>query len=283
MTDFKTALTHWSTWLWGAAVTLLGVVELLPDWLNQLLALTGGELPFFSADTVRQVSLALGAAGLIAKGIRQAWVKEKIKSLWAWFLYLVAEKGGAAAKKFGLAACVLALGAGGVAFLIKAEDIRLKAYLDVANIPTICVGHTGRVVIDGKDYGPVKLGMVLTRVQCEVLLKQDTDGVTSALNKCVKRPLNQNQSDALTSLAFNIGNSGACSSQVVARINAGDMAGAAASFKNWSYATIGGVKKPVLRKRRDAEAALFLTPVNDNPEGQTSEQRLQALVKAGAQ
>lgn len=283
MTDFKAALSHWSTWLWGAAITLLGIVELLPDWFGQLLALTGGELPFISADTVRQVSLALGAAGLIAKGIRQTWVKEKIKSLWTWFLYLLAEKGGAVKKQAAAGACILALSVGGVNFLIDREGVRLEAYLDVAGIPTICVGHIGRVVIDGRDFGAVRLGMKLSMDQCKILLKQDTENVRAALSRCVKVRLGRNQSDALISLGFNIGNAGVCSSLVVARINSGDLNGAAAAFKNWSFVTIKGVKQPVLRKRRDAEAALFLRPDNDNMPWETTTGALKALVKAGAQ
>ena len=282
MTNFKAMWTQWSAWLWGVALALLAVVELLPDWFGQVMALTGGELPFLSADRARQISLALGAAGWIARGVRQTWVKEKLKSFWAWWLYLVAEKSGAVKKQVGLAVMVLALSGGGVNFLIEREGVRLNAYLDVAGIPTICVGHTGRVVIAGKDYGPVKLGMKLTYDQCKVLLQQDTESARAALNTCVKRPLGHNQSDALISLAFNIGNGGACASQVVARINAGDMAGAAAAFKNWSFVTIKGVKQPLLRKRRDLEAALFLRPDNDNLPWETTTGNLKTLMKADA-
>jgi lysozyme len=74
--------------------------------------------------------------------------------------------------------------------------------------------------------------------------------------------MTQNQLDALTSLAFNVGmgapgvKKGFYESRMRAKLNAGDFPGAASEFDDWIYA--GGKVLLGLVRRRDAEKQLFL-------------------------
>lgn len=132
------------------------------------------------------------------------------------------------------------------------EGIRTSTYLDPVGIPTVCYGHTGP---------EVRLGQRYTLAQCEAILYEDIRKHRAGLNKCITRPLNQNQWDAVTSFAFNVGVSKSCSSTLVRKINRGDLAGAAAEFPKWKYA--GGRVLNGLIKRRASERALFLAaPAN---------------------
>ena len=76
----------------------------------------------------------------------------------------------------------------------------------------------------------------------------------------VLAPLNQNEFDALVSFAFNIGAKAFVSSDVVARINAGNRLEAAQAFDAWRRARIGGREQVIdaLVRRRACEKALFL-------------------------
>ena len=80
-----------------------------------------------------------------------------------------------------------------------------------------------------------------------------------AVAKAVTVPLNQNQYDALTSLAYNIGTGAFQRSTLLRRLNAGDHAGAAEQFGVWVRS--GGADSPGLIARRAAERRLFEFPV----------------------
>ncbi len=83
------------------------------------------------------------------------------------------------------------------------------------------------------------------------------------LEALLERPLNQSQSNALISLAYNIGigikdgrKGDLADSALIAAINAGQMSKAADHFRDWVFA--GGKKLPGLVTRRAAERAMFL-------------------------
>ncbi|EDB6599881.1 lysozyme, partial [Salmonella enterica subsp. diarizonae] len=90
----------------------------------------------------------------------------------------------------------------GITRLKREEGESLKAYPDSRGIPTIGVGHTGKV-----DGNPVVSGMTITAEKSSELLKEDLQWVEDAISSLVCVPLNQNQYDALCSLIFNIGKS----------------------------------------------------------------------------
>lgn len=85
-----------------------------------------------------------------------------------------------------------------------------------------------------------------------------------ALAPHLSRTPTVNQAAALLSLAYNIGAGALSTSLLLAKFNAGDMAGAAEEFPRWDKARIGGVLKPLagLAARRRRERALFLDTSN---------------------
>lgn len=134
--------------------------------------------------------------------------------------------------------------------LIKAhEGLRLRAYQDVVGVWTVGYGHTGTA----------KPGMTITNEQADELLRHDVEQFENAVNNLVHVPLNQNQFDALTSFAFNLGRAALYRSTLLRKLNAGDYTGAAAEFGRWVNA--GGKPWPGLIRRRKEERELFETPV----------------------
>jgi len=87
------------------------------------------------------------------------------------------------------------------------------------------------------------------------------------VGETVKTSVSSNAFSALVSLCYNIGWQNLAASTVVAALNQGDRAAAAAGFLLFTKATIGGVKQelPRLRARREKERALFLAA--DSPAG----------------
>jgi lysozyme len=127
------------------------------------------------------------------------------------------------------------------------------AYRDPVGIWTIGWGRTEGV------YGGEQ-----TTPEHEQRWLLDTLGyISDSIMELVEVPLSQNQLDALTSLAFNVGmgapgvKKGFYESQMRAKLNAGDFPGAAKEFDDWIYA--GGKPLLGLVRRRAAEKALFLT------------------------
>ena len=132
--------------------------------------------------------------------------------------------------------------------IIKAfEGVRLTAYLDSVNIPTIGVGH-----IRG-----VKMGQTITMEQADAFLADDLKDAEDAVNRGVKVDVTQNQFDAMVSLTFNIGGGAFTSSTLLRKLNAGGTIEAADQFLVWTRA--GGRVIQGLVNRRRAERELFLT------------------------
>lgn len=154
----------------------------------------------------------------------------------------------------------------GIELIKHFEGLRLDAYQDVAGIWTIGYGHTG------PDVEP---GQVITEAEAEALLRQDLDRFERGVSDAVRVDIDQNQFDALVSLAYNIGVSAFRSSTALKRLNRGDFLGAAEAMTWWNKATINGVRREVLGlvRRRAAEAALFLedlTTTGDSDETEDS-------------
>jgi lysozyme len=133
----------------------------------------------------------------------------------------------------------------GIAFIREREGCKLAAYLDGGGVPTIGVGH-----IKG-----VKMGQTITQFEADEMLKMDLeDHDISAL---LKVPTKQNEFDALSSLAFNIGVNAFAGSTVLKRHNLGNRMGAANAFLMWvkdNGRTVDG-----LMRRREAERKLYLS------------------------
>lgn len=134
----------------------------------------------------------------------------------------------------------------GIAIIRTHEGLRLTAYQCSAGVWTIGYGSTSGV----------KPGMTITQAQATGLLISDLGIAERAVHSSVTVTLSQEQFDALSSLAFNIGASAFAKSTLVKLLNAGKYHDAAAQFDRWVYA--GKKKLPGLMKRRAAEKAMFL-------------------------
>ena len=138
----------------------------------------------------------------------------------------------------------------GLAKTKEFEGLRLNAYQDSGGVWTIGYGHTG------KD---VKRGMTITQEQADDLLKKDVQWAVDCVNKAVTQAVNQNQFDAMVDFTFNVGCGAFRGSTLLRKLNAGDSAGAAEEFLRWKF--VKGVEVAGLLRRRQADRALFLTPV----------------------
>lgn len=143
----------------------------------------------------------------------------------------------------------------GVELIKQFEGLELEAYQDIADIWTIGYGHTG------PDVQP---GMRISEQEAEDLLRRDLKPREKAVNRLTSVDLNQNEFDALVSFIYNVGIGAYERSTARKRLNRNDRVGAAEALTWWNKATVGGVLRPVLglTRRRAAERALFLTPVN---------------------
>lgn len=132
------------------------------------------------------------------------------------------------------------------------EGFKEKAYKDTGGVWTIGFG-----TIKYPNGKPVKSGDTCTREQAEAWLKNDCLWVDACLDKYVKVTVSQKQFDALASFVYNIGESQFRTSTLLAKLNAGDFAAAAANFDRWVYDN--GKKINGLVNRRAREKALFLS------------------------
>jgi lysozyme len=117
---------------------------------------------------------------------------------------------------------------------------------------TIGYGHT-RFAREGAE---------VSHEDAETFLAYDVKVVVDELNDCIYTPLNQNQFDALVAFVFNIGVEGFRRSNVLRRINEGQLLKAACAMEMWRRADFEGERIVIdaLVRRRVAEKALFLTP-----------------------
>ena len=139
----------------------------------------------------------------------------------------------------------------GVDLICEFEGEQLIAYDDGVGIWTIGFGTT--IYPNGIK---VKKGDTCTEAQAKSYMAHDLKKFEQAVNGAVNIPLNQNQFDALVSLAYNIGTGAFNKSTLVKKLNAGDIRGAADQFDVWVNA--GGKRMQGLVNRRAKEKELFL-------------------------
>lgn len=110
----------------------------------------------------------------------------------------------------------------------------------------------------GTTGSDVKKGLVWTQAQCDTRFTSDVNkfGVQVA-NTIGSAATTQNQYDAMTSFAYNVGIGNLSSSTLLKKHKAGDYPGAQAEFAKWNKA--GGKVMAGLTNRRAAEAALYGT------------------------
>lgn len=144
----------------------------------------------------------------------------------------------------------------GIDRLVELEDEFLTAYLDVAGVWTIGVGHTGTV-----DGMAIKKGMTITGFKSRELLKQDLRHAENAVNKFVTVELNQKQFEALVFFVFNVGVTAFKNSTMLKRLNDGDKKGMVEAWNWWVKITKNGnrVISRGLVNRRASEIKWYLT------------------------
>jgi lysozyme len=139
----------------------------------------------------------------------------------------------------------------GIALLKKWEGCELKAYQDGGGVWTIGYGLTTAAGIV-----QVYRGMVITQAQADDYLARALVKYERTVAEVIKRPMTQNQFDAMVSLCYNIGQGAFAGSTLVRRFNAGDIAGAADAFLMWTKDDGKFVKG--LENRRKDERLVFL-------------------------
>lgn len=155
------------------------------------------------------------------------------------------------AEIYGIAIDAMGTSPSGVDCICNFEGKRLVAYDDGIGVWTIGFGTT--IYPDGVK---VKKGDFCTETQAIAYMAYDLKKFENTVNKAVNVPLNQNQFDALVSLAYNIGSTAFKNSTLVQRLNEGDYKGAANQFDVWVNA--GGKRIQGLVNRRAAEKFIFL-------------------------
>lgn len=133
----------------------------------------------------------------------------------------------------------------GINLIKKMEGCQLKAYKCAAGVWTIGYGHTAGVQATN----------VITQEKAEEYLREDITKFEARVNKYQdKYCFNQNEFDALVSFAFNIGS--------IDKLTAdGTRTRATIAEKILCYNKAGGKENEGLKKRRQAEQELFLTPI----------------------
>lgn len=137
----------------------------------------------------------------------------------------------------------------GLSLIVQFEGFRGEAYRDVVGVVTIGFGFTKGV----------KMGDKMTLAEARDKLKHEIVEYEQGVLSACTRPPNQNQFDAFVCFAFNVGLAGFRKSSVLKAHNRGDHQAAARAFGLWNKA--GGKVWPGLTRRRAAEAALYLEPV----------------------
>lgn len=175
----------------------------------------------------------------------------------------------------------------GVDFIVLFEgkhtllpDGRYKAYLDKLAKPNVWTVYCGLT-------RGVHANMVCTEEEGQRMFAKELAIYEDAVERLINVPLNQNQFDALVSFTYNCGVGALEKSTLRRLLNQGKYEQVPAQLARWVYA--GGVKYRGLVRRRAAEGALFMEPIDDQiiedatPDGHDiGEERMPQSVTAGA-
>lgn len=156
--------------------------------------------------------------------------------------------------------------ANGRAFIEAFEGLFLRAYDDaddhvvmpgeqVRGTLTIGYGHTSAA-----GAPKVYIGMAITASQADAILASDLNGVEIEVEHLVKRPLDQNQYDALISFQYNTGWLAHPQCSLLKALNAGNYALTERDFGLYDQAN-GKVLAGLVR-RRQAEKLMFAGQIN---------------------
>lgn len=133
--------------------------------------------------------------------------------------------------------------------LHEREGLRLKPYLDTQGIPTIAMGNT--YYEDGKKV--TMQDKELTIEQAGNLATVTADKFAFQVDSLLKVKVNQNQFNALVSLAYNIGITGFRNSTVLRKVNINP------NDPTIKEAFLMWTKNPELKGRRESEVKQYFT------------------------
>jgi lysozyme len=135
------------------------------------------------------------------------------------------------------------------------EGLILKPYLCSAKVPTIGYGST----FYENNKKVLMSDPPITKQRAEELLQISADRFARKVINLVKKPITQNQLNALTSFAYNLGSGALASSTLLKKVNVNpnDLT-IKAEFLRWNKAN--GVALKGLTNRRIKEADLYFTP-----------------------
>ena len=140
---------------------------------------------------------------------------------------------------------------------LEGRDLVVRADALAYGVPTVCGGYT--------DWS-LRVGQAYTKADCDRIDHDTAVKYGRGVLACVRVPLNQNQFDALTLFAINVGVAGACGSRAVQLVNAKQYAAGCRAISRgpngeyvWSYS--GGQFRQGLANRRAFETKLCVTPV----------------------
>lgn len=140
----------------------------------------------------------------------------------------------------------------GLELLKEFEGFSSNAYLCPAKIPTIGYGSTFY-----EDGRAVKLGEQISKTRALELLEFVANkDFAEKIYPLIKVKITQNQFDAMTSLAYNIGVGAFANSTLLKKVNAKDFIGASEEFLKWDKSN--GQRLFGLTRRRQREKELFL-------------------------
>lgn len=131
------------------------------------------------------------------------------------------------------------------------EGLELNAYKDSAGIPTI--GYGNITYIDGSR---VKMGDKITQEKADEIFKYYADKFANQVDAVVTATVNQNQFNAMVSLAYNIGIGAFSKSTLLKKVNSNSCdTSIKTEFMKWVNA--GGKKIQGLVNRREKEAQVY--------------------------
>lgn len=157
----------------------------------------------------------------------------------------------------------------GLELIKKYEGFRSNAYRDPVGIWTIGYGHTSAA-----GAPVVTANMNISKEEGEKILRRDLAKFEDAVQRAVKVPLNSNQFSALVSFCYNVGEGAFKSSSVLKAVNARNFSEVPRRLSLWNKA--GGKVLPGLVKRRAAEGALFMEPINIPARIEAEEEHLES-------
>lgn len=134
------------------------------------------------------------------------------------------------------------------------EGLRTHGYIDIGGVPTVCYGHTGKDINMDKIY---------TNEECRRLLVKDIQNHTNGILECITVPIKQEEYDAYTIFAFNVGVSAFCNSRANKLLSQNNHAAACNAIATgpdgkpaWSY--VNGKFVKGLQRRRIFERDMCL-------------------------